>query len=50
MRPISNVVDAALEEIATDAPVVVDFKKTAKGKSLPVFRLASQKDNRGAGA
>ena len=42
VRLISNIVDATLDEIATDAPVVVDFEKTAKGKTLPVFRLASK--------
>ncbi len=46
VRLISNIVDATLDEIETDAPVVVDFEKTAKGKSLPVFRLAEK----GAGA
>jgi uncharacterized OB-fold protein len=46
VRLISNVVDAALDELVNDAPVVVDFEKTAKGKTLPVFRLAE----RGAGA
>lgn len=46
IRLITNIVDATLDEIAVDAPVTVDFEKTAKGKSLPVFRLAGK----GAGA
>ena len=41
VRLITNIVDAQLEEVTTDAPVTVDFEKTASGKSLPVFRLAS---------
>ncbi len=40
VRLITNIVDAALDELSNDAPVVVDFEKTASGKSLPVFRLA----------
>ena len=46
VRLITNVVDATLGELTNDAAVVVDFEKTAKGKSLPVFRLAAK----GAGA
>jgi uncharacterized OB-fold protein len=42
VRLISNIVDAKLEDVANDAPVTVDFEKTAKGKSLPVFRLAAK--------
>jgi uncharacterized OB-fold protein len=42
IRLITNIVDASLDEIDNDAPVVVDFEKTAKGKSLPVFRLAGK--------
>ncbi len=46
IRLITNIVDASLQELVNDAPVVVDFEKTASGKSLPVFRLAAK----GAGA
>lgn len=42
VRLITNIVDATMGDIATDAAVVVDFEKTAKGKSLPVFRLAGK--------
>ena len=42
VRLISNLVDATLDEIEIDAPVVVDFELSAKGKTLPVFRLASK--------
>lgn len=44
VRLITNIVDATLEALANDAPVVVDFEKTASGKSLPVFRLANKGD------
>lgn len=44
VRLITNIVDAALEDLANDAPVVVDFEKTPSGKSLPVFRLAGKGD------
>lgn len=44
IRLISNIVDAKLEDLTPDAPVVVDFEKTASGKSLPVFRLAGKGD------
>lgn len=40
IRLITNIVDAALEDVTPDARVTVDFEKTASGKSLPVFRLA----------
>lgn len=46
IRLITNIVDAELEDLANDAPVVVDFERTATGKSLPVFGLAGT----GAGA
>jgi hypothetical protein len=42
VRLITNIVDAELGDLSNDAPVVVDFEKTAKGKSLPVFRLAAK--------
>ncbi len=42
VRLITNIVDADLAELANDAPVEVDFEKTASGKSLPVFRLAAK--------
>lgn len=44
LRLITNIVDAALDELTNDAPVMVDFEKTASGMSLPVFRLASKGD------
>ncbi len=42
VRLITNLVDAVLDELTNDAPVVVDFEKTASGKSLPVFRLTGK--------
>ncbi|MBV1918431.1 MAG: OB-fold domain-containing protein [Sphingomonadaceae bacterium] len=42
IRLITNIVDAQLEDIEPDAPVEVDFEKTASGKSLPVFRLVGK--------
>ena len=46
IRLITNIVDAQLTDLSPDAPVTVDFEKTASGKSLPVFRLV----DRGGGA
>jgi uncharacterized OB-fold protein len=39
LRMISNIVDAAPEAIAFDAPVTVGFVTHPQGQKLPVFRL-----------
>lgn len=42
IRLISNIVDAQLENLTPDAPVEVDFELTARGRTVPVFRLAGK--------